>query len=181
MTDIYDINVTDIDGNETTLAPYCDKVLLIVNVASKCGLTPQYEGLQSLYEHTKDLGFEVLGFPANDFAEQEPGTEHDIKSFCRTNYNVSFPMFSKIKVTGDSKHSLYDYLTEQAPIAVNRQEMEEKLKGYDITPTAEPEVVWNFEKFVVSRSGQVLGRFAPNTPLDDTNLVNTIRVALANG
>lgn len=181
MADIYDISITDIDGKEMTLEPYCDKVLLIVNVASKCGLTPQYEGLQSLYEQTKDLGFEVLGFPANDFAGQEPGSEDEIKAFCSSTYNVSFPMFSKIVVTGESKHPLYQFLTEAAPIAVNRAEMEDNLRGYNIEPTSEPEVVWNFEKFVVSRSGQVLGRFAPNTPLDDINLVNTIRVALANG
>lgn len=179
--DIYDIEVKDIDGNTTTLEPHCDKVLLIVNVASKCGLTPQYQGLQSLYEQTKDLGFEILAFPANDFAGQEPGTEEEIKSFCEMNYNVTFPMYSKIQVTGENKHPLYQYLIEEAPITINRSEMEENLRGYDIEPTAEPEVVWNFEKFVISRSGQVLGRFAPHTPLDDINLVNTIRVALANG
>lgn len=181
MTDIYDIAVKDIDGKEMTLEPFCDKVLLIVNVASKCGLTPQYEGLQALYEQTKDLGFEILGFPANDFAGQEPGTDEDIKSFCSTQYNVTFPMFSKVQVTGEDKHPLYDYLTQEAPVTINRSEMEEKLKGYDMEPIQAPEVVWNFEKFIISRSGQVLGRFAPNTPLDDTNLVSTIRVALANG
>ncbi|MCO4785959.1 MAG: glutathione peroxidase [Marinomonas atlantica] len=181
MADIYDISVKDIDGIEMTLEPFCDKVLLIVNVASKCGLTPQYEDLQALYEHTKDLGFEILAFPANDFAGQEPGTDDEIKSFCSTQYNVTFPMFSKIQVTGENKHPLYDYLTKEAAITINRHEMEEKLKGYDIEPTQAPEVVWNFEKFIISRSGQVLGRFAPNTPLDDTNLVSTIRVALANG
>ena len=181
MTDLYDIPVKNIEGKEMNLEPFCDKVLLIVNVASKCGLTPQYEGLQSLYEQTKDLGFEVLAFPANDFAGQEPGTEEEIKSFCSMEYNVTFPMFSKIKVTGEDKHPLYKYLVEQAPTAVNRAEMEENLRGYNIEPTAEPEVVWNFEKFIISRSGQVIGRFAPNTPLDDTNLVSTIRVALANG
>ncbi|CUB02647.1 Glutathione peroxidase, house-cleaning role in reducing lipid peroxides [Marinomonas fungiae] len=181
MTDIYDISVVDIDGNEMTLEPFCDKVLLIVNVASKCGLTPQYEGLESLYEQTRDLGFEILAFPANDFAGQEPGSDAEIKAFCTSKYNVSFPMFSKIVVTGENKHPLYKFLIEEAPTAVNRAEMEENLRGYNIEPTPEPEVVWNFEKFVVSRSGQVLGRFAPNTPLDDVNLVNTIRVALANG
>lgn len=181
MTDLYDIPVTDIEGQETTLEPYCDKVLLIVNVASKCGLTPQYEGLQNLYEHTKDLGFEILGFPANDFAGQEPGSDEEIKQFCSTTYNVTFPMFSKIKVTGNDKHPLYQHLIEQAPTAVNREEMAEKLCGYNIEPTPEPEVVWNFEKFIISRSGQVIGRFAPHIPLDDVNLVSAIRVALANG
>ncbi|MFD1384584.1 glutathione peroxidase [Rhodanobacter aciditrophus] len=181
MTDIYDIPVKDIEGKEMNLEPFCDKVLLIVNVASKCGLTPQYEGLQALYEQTKDLGFEILAFPANDFAGQEPGTEEEIKSFCSTEYNVTFPMFSKIQVTGEDKHPLYQYLIEQAPTAVNRAEMEENLRGYNIEPTQEPEVVWNFEKFIVSRSGQIIGRFAPNTPLDDTNLVSAVRVALANG
>ncbi|SBS27045.1 Hydroperoxy fatty acid reductase gpx1 [Marinomonas aquimarina] len=181
MSDIYVFFFKQKTAYEMTLEPFCDKVLLIVNVASKCGLTPQYEGLESLYEHTRDLGFEILGFPANDFAGQEPGTDAEIKAFCSENYNVSFPMFSKIVVTGENKHPLYKFLIEEAPIAVNRAEMEEKLKGYNIEPTAEPEVVWNFEKFVISRSGQVLGRFAPNTPLDDVNLVSTIRVALANG
>ncbi|RDL43103.1 glutathione peroxidase [Marinomonas piezotolerans] len=181
MADIYDISVMDIDGNQTTLEPFCDKVLMVVNVASKCGLTPQYEGLQDLYEHTKDLGFEILAFPANDFAGQEPGTDEEIKSFCSTEYNVTFPMFSKIQVTGPDKHPLYHYLTEQAPVAVNREEMEDNLKKHDVIPTDAPEVVWNFEKFIISRSGQVIGRFAPHTPLDDKNLVSSIRVALANG
>lgn len=181
MTDLYDIKVKDIDGNETTLEPFCDKVLLIVNVASKCGLTPQYKELQEFYEHNKDLGFEILAFPANDFAGQEPGSNAEIQNFCTHEYGVTFPMFSKIQVTGEEKHPLYQFLIEQAPEAVNREEMVAQLERYDMTPTPEPEVVWNFEKFVVCRSGQVIGRFAPNTTMQDSNLVSTIHKALSNG
>ena len=181
MTDLYDIKVKDIEGNETTLEPFCDKVLLIVNVASKCGLTPQYKALQDFYEHTKDLGFEVLAFPSNDFAGQEPGSEAEIENFCTTEYGVTFPMFSKIQVTGDEKHPLYQHLINEAPETVNREEMVGQLEKYDITPTVAPEVVWNFEKFIVCRSGQVIGRFSPDTTLEDTNLTSTIHKALSNG
>ena len=115
MTDVLEIPVTTIDGEATTLAEHAGKVLLVVNVASKCGLTPQYEGLEALYEATRDRGFEVLGFPANDFGGQEPGTEAEIVEFCSTNYSVTFPMYSKVVATGADKHPLYDALTTAVP------------------------------------------------------------------
>src|SRR5690554_2679243 len=115
--EIYEIPVKTIDGEETNLGKYRGEVLLVVNVASKCGLTPQYEGLQRLYDEYNEKGFEVLGFPANNFMGQEPGTEEEIKSFCDTNYNVRFPLFSKISVKGEDRHELYKYLTETRPEA----------------------------------------------------------------
>lgn len=154
---IHDIEVTTIDGETTTLAEYKGKTLLIVNVASKCGFTPQYAGLQSLYEELHSQGFEILGFPCNQFLFQEPGSEDDIKSFCSTKYNVSFPMFSKIKVNGRDQHPLYAELTKQK---------DGKGKA--------GRVGWNFEKFVVSPEGEVVARFRKTTKPDDPELVAAI-------
>jgi glutathione peroxidase len=148
---IYDVNVRTIDGQETTLAEYKGKELLIVNVASKCGFTPQYQGLQKLYEEYSARGLEILGFPSNQFGGQEPGTEDEIASFCSTTYGVSFPMFSKIDVNGENRHPLYAELTQA-----------EDGGGHS------GDVGWNFEKFVVSPEGEVVARFrtpvAPNDP-----------------
>ena len=121
MTDVLEIPVTTIDGEATTLAEHAGKVLLVVNVASKCGLTPQYEGLEALYEATRDRGFEVLGFPANDFGGQEPGTEAEIVEFCSTNYSVTFPMYSKVVATGADKHPLYDGAHHGRPVGRGRR------------------------------------------------------------
>src|SRR5262245_29552596 len=150
--EIYDIPVKTIDGQETTLGEYKDKVLLLVNVASQCGLTPQYTGLEKLYQDYRDKGFEVLGFPANNFGAQEPGTEEEIKDFCATNYNVQFPLFSKISVRGDDRHPLYNYLIETKPKAdVNNGDgFEEKLKGYGYEREKADDIGWNFEKFLVA-------------------------------
>lgn len=148
-----------IDGSEIDLATYEGKVVLVVNVASKCGATPQYEGLQSLYEKYKDQGFTILGFPANDFGRQEPGSDAQIKDFCSTNYSVTFPMFSKVVVKGPEKVQLYKTLTE----------------------TADPsgEVGWNFEKFLIGKDGQIKGRFMTRVRPEDSDLVEAIETALA--
>lgn len=143
--------VKDIDGNEKSLADYIGKTVLLVNVASKCGLTPQYKGLQSLYDHYHSKGFEILGFPSNDFLGQEPGTETEIKQFCDLNYKVTFPLFSKIKVKkGEGQSDLYKYLTSK-----------------DTNPGFEGEIEWNFQKFLVNAEGKVVKRYSPQTSPDD--------------
>jgi glutathione peroxidase len=178
---ILDIPVRKINGADTTLGEFKGKVLLVVNVASKCGLTPQYEGLEKIYEQYKGQGLVVAGFPANDFKSQEPGTEEEIQAFCTTNYGVTFPMFSKITVVGAEKHPLYAALIAAKPKAVNLSEVpfREKLKGYGIDANPEPELTWNFEKFLVSRSGEVVQRFAPDTQPDAPALVAAIQAELA--
>lgn len=171
---LYDIPVQTIDGRTQTLGDYRGKVLLIVNVASKCGLTPQYEALEKLYREQHGRGFEVLGFPANDFKQQEPGTDEEIRSFCTTEYDVTFPLFSKISVVGEQRHPLYTALTHAWPTAYGSQPFREKFKSRGIEPNPEPEVLWNFEKFLVDRHGKVVGRFAPNVVIDDA----TVRAAI---
>lgn len=176
---LYDIPVKKIDGSDATLSEHKGEVLLVVNVASKCGLTPQYAGLQNLYEKYRGKKFAVLGFPANDFGAQEPGSNQDIQSFCSTNYSVQFPLYGKIPVTGPGKHALYQYLTTAKPDTENREGMEKMLRGYKMEPTAKPEVVWNFEKFLIDRKGQVVRRFAPDTAPDAPMLVEAIEAELA--
>jgi glutathione peroxidase len=148
-----------IDGTDVDLGSYQGKVVLVVNVASRCGATPQYEGLQALYEKYKDKGFVVLGFPANDFGAQEPGSDDQIKEFCTSKYDVTFPMFSKITVKGADKPKLYQVLTE----------------------TADPagDIGWNFEKFLIGKDGKVAGRFKTRVSPDDAALVAAIEAALA--
>lgn len=177
---IYDIPVKTIDGKDTNLADYKGKTLLIVNVASKCGLTPQYEGLQKLYSEYKDKGVEVLGFPANNYLGQEPGTEEEIKDFCSTNYNVTFPMFAKLSTKGDDQHPLYKYLTETKPDTdVNDGGLEEKLKGFGSVRSTPSEVLWNFEKFLVSKDGEIVARFAPDVKPDDERLLAKLEAEIA--
>jgi len=180
-TSIYDIPVRKITGADASLAEYKGKVLLVVNVASKCGLTPQYEGLEKLYKQYEDKGLVIAGFPANDFKGQEPGTNQEIQSFCTANFGVEFPMFDKITVVGPEKHPLYKALISAHPGRVNVSEVpwSEKLKGYGIDPNPEPEVLWNFEKFLVSRKGEVVQRFAPDTVPDAPALVAAIEAELA--
>ncbi len=174
------IPLRTIKGEDTSLADHAGKVLLLVNVASKCGLTPQYEGLEALHERLADKGFSVLGFPANDFGAQEPGSNDEIATFCTTNFGVSFPMHEKIAVTGDDKHPLYAALTAAAPAKTGDAEgFRERLRGFGMTPTADPEVLWNFEKFLISREGEVVGRFAPTATPDDPELVSAIDTALS--
>lgn len=176
---IYDISVNKIDGSAATLGEYKGNVLLVVNVASQCGLTPQYAGLETLQQAYQGQAFFVLGFPANDFAAQEPGTNEEIQQFCKTSYGVSFPMYSKVVVTGENKHPLYRHLTKAKPETEDRAGMEAMLRGYKMEPTARPEVVWNFEKFLLDRAGNVVRRFAPGTAPDAPKLVEAIEAELA--
>ena len=178
---IYDIPVSRITGEDASLGEFKGKVLLVVNVASKCGLTPQYEALENLYEQYRGQGLVVAGFPANDFKSQEPGTNEEIQTFCTTNYGVKFPMFGKIAVTGPEKHPLYAALIAAQPKAVSLADVpfREKLKGYGIDALPEPELTWNFEKFVVSRGGDVVQRFSPDTAPDAPALVSAIEAELA--
>jgi glutathione peroxidase len=179
MPTLFEVPVKTISGTSVTLGDYKGKVLLIVNVASKCGLTPQYTALEKLYENFRDSGLVVLGFPANDFAGQEPGTDAEIATFCSVNYPVSFPLFSKIVVTGPDKHPLYRQLTSAAPNQIpNDPGFRDGLHGYGLTTQPLPEVLWNFEKFLVSRDGHVLARFAPDMPPDDPRLTRAIETAL---
>jgi glutathione peroxidase len=178
--DLSAIPLTRIDGSADSLANHQGKVLLVVNVASKCGLTPQYEGLEQLYTGLKDKGFEVLGFPANDFGAQEPGSHEEIAEFCKLNYGVTFPLFAKADVTGTAKQPLYAALTEAMPEKVGpAAEFREKLKGYGMTPTEDPEVLWNFEKFLIGKDGQVAARFAPGVEPGDPALAAAIGAELA--
>ncbi|WP_371381183.1 glutathione peroxidase [Sporomusa aerivorans] len=170
---IYDFSVKTINGRELSLAEFKGKVLIIVNTASKCGFTPQYVELQTLYDLYADKGLLILGFPSNQFAEQEPGSNEEIQNFCQINYGVSFPMFEKIEVRGKNAHSLFNYLTESAPFKgfdlkhpiggklqeVLRDNFPEILEG--------DSVKWNFTKFLVDRQGKVAGRYEPTTsPLE---------------
>ena len=180
MADLSAIPLTRLDGASDSLANHQGKVLLVVNVASKCGLTPQYEGLEKLYNDKKDAGLEVLGFPANDFGAQEPGTHEEIAEFCKVNYGVTFPLFAKADVTGAGKQPLYAALTAAMPDKQGpADEFRERLKGHGMTPTEDPEVLWNFEKFVIGKDGQVAARFAPGTEPGDPKLVATIDAELA--
>ncbi|RYZ43794.1 MAG: glutathione peroxidase [Myxococcaceae bacterium] len=176
---LYDIPLTGIDGTAKNLGQYKGKVLLVVNVASKCGLTPQYEGLEKLYEQKHDQGLEVLGFPANDFMGQEPGSEKEIQEFCTLKYDVKFPLFSKISVVGEKKHPLYHELTRALPDATGDGPMRKNLKGYGIDANPKPEVQWNFEKFLIGRDGRVAARFAPDVTAEDPRLLQAIDAALA--
>ncbi len=158
---LFDIPVHTLDGAESSLAPHEGKALLLVNVASKCGLTPQYEGLEALQKRYEDRGFSVIGFPCNQFAGQEPGSAEEIQTFCSTNYGVSFPLYEKIDVNGEHRHPIYAELVD--------------------TPTADGEagdITWNFEKFLISPIGQIVGRFSPRTEPDDPALVAAIEAYL---
>ena len=178
---VLDIPVKKITGEETSLGEFKGHVLLVVNVASKCGLTPQYEGLENVYEQFKGQGLVVVGFPANDFKAQEPGSDAEIQTFCTANFGVKFPMFSKITVVGPEKHPLYVELIAAQPKAISVSEVSwrDKLKGYGIEGNPEPELLWNFEKFLVSRNGEVVKRFAPDTAPDDPALIAAIEAELA--
>ena len=180
MSDLATIPLTRIDGKADSLAEHAGKVLLLVNVASQCGLTPQYEGLEALYKTYQDRGFEVLGFPANDFGAQEPGTEAEIAEFCQVNFGVSFPLFAKAPVSGADKQPLYAALTKAMPSKQGDVEgMKETFRGYGMTPNDDPEVLWNFEKFLVGKNGSVVARFAPGTTPQDPALVSAIEAELA--
>jgi glutathione peroxidase len=179
MSSLFELPLKTIAGEPTTLEPYKGHVLLIVNTASKCGLTPQYEGLETLYTTYKDRGFEVLGFPANDFAGQEPGTNDEIQTFCTTQYSVTFPLFEKVVATGPEKAPIYTALTAAQPVAtIADPGFKDKLRGYGLTVNEEPELTWNFEKFLVNRKGEVVARFAPDMAPNAPVLVSAIEAAL---
>lgn len=159
---LYEFTMKDIDGKDVKMDSYKGKVVMIVNTASKCGNTPQYEGLQALYDKYKDQGFIVLGFPANNFMGQEPGTEKEIKEFCTLKYKVTFPMFAKVSVKGADQTPLYTFLTNQeADLGVG--------KG---------DISWNFEKFLTDKNGEVIARFSPKTKPDDAKIIEAIEAAL---
>ena len=174
MTELQQIPLKTIDGAMSDLGAYAGQVLLLVNTASKCGLTPQYEGLETLYTKYRDEGFAVLGFPANDFAGQEPGSDDEIATFCETRFAVDFPMFSKIPVVGEDKHPLFAALIKAQPEAIGTDGFREKLKGYGMTPNPAPELLWNFEKFLIGRDGTVVGRFSPDMVPGDDRIVSAI-------
>lgn len=159
-TSLYDIPLKDIDGKATTLKAHQGKVLLVVNVASKCGLTPQYQALEAVYREYKDQGFMVLGFPCNDFGNQEPGSNAQIKEFCSSNYEVSFPLYDKLHVKGNDQHPLYAALTGPGS-------------------TFPGDIQWNFGKFLIDRDGKVLARFEPRTTPDAKEVKEAIEKALA--
>lgn len=179
MNTLQNIPLTRIDGTAGSLADYHGKVLLVVNVASKCGLTPQYAGLEALYQDKRGQGLEVLGFPANNFKEQEPGSDAEIQSFCSIEYGVQFPLFSKISVVGDDQHPLYRELISARPEAIGDGPFREKLQGFGIAPNSPPDILWNFEKFLIGRKGEVVARFAPDVAADDPRLLAAIDEALA--
>lgn len=179
MSSIFDIAVKTIQAEEVTLNQYEGKVLLIVNVASKCGLTAQYEGLQALYDAKKSAGFEILAFPCNDFLAQEPASNEEIAQFCNLNYQVSFPLFAKIHIVGENKHPLYATLTQAIPERIGEGPWWKDLVDYGLTPNNPPEVLWNFEKFLINKSGEVVARFAPDIQANDPRLLDAIAVELA--
>jgi glutathione peroxidase len=186
MPNIYEIPVSKITGERTSLADYRGKVLLLVNVASQCGLTPQYGALEKLYARFRDSGFVVCGFPANDFGAQEPGTNEEIQTFCHSTFGVDFPMFSKIPVTGPDTHPLYQTLVASQPKAIGptRDTFRERLNGFlrdkhnGATTNPEPGILWNFEKFLIDRNGNVAARFSPEVLPDDPAVVTAIESAL---
>lgn len=182
-TSIYDVPVKKISGDDASLAEFKGKVVLVVNVASKCGLTPQYEGLEKLYKAYRDHGFAIAGFPSNDFAGQEPGTSEEIHAFCTMNFGVDFPMFEKVPVVGPGKHPLYAALIAAKPAAVSTAAVPfaDNLRKYGIVPNEAPEILWNFEKFLVNRTGEVVQRFSPDTEPGDAALTAAIEAELAKG
>ena len=158
---IYDFVLKDINGNDIKMEQYRGKVLMVVNTASQCGYTPQYEGLQKIYSKYKDEGFFVLGFPANNFGAQEPGSDEEIKNFCSTRFKVSFPMFSKISVQGPDKNPFYKFLTEK-----------------ETNPDYAGEIKWNFNKFLVDKTGKVVARFDSGAKPEDSSVIESIEKAL---
>lgn len=176
----HDYAVKKINGTQMNLGDYKGKALLVVNVASECGLTPQYEALEKVYEKYHDKGLEVLGFPANEFGAQEPGSNSEIQDFCVSKFGVKFPMFEKIVVKGEGQHPLYNFLTNEKTEAqkVNGDSFEEKLKTYGITRENKKDVLWNFEKFLIGKDGNVIARFAPDVTPDDAIVTQAIESAL---
>lgn len=161
VSSFYEIDVVNIEGKKTSLSEYRDHVVMFVNTASKCGYTPQYEGLQTIYEKYKDRGFVILGFPANNFGGQEPGSNEEIKDFCTLRYKVSFPMFAKISVVGDDQHLLYRYLTSK-----------------ETNPKYGGEITWNFNKFLANHKGEMIARFSSKETPESNSVLEAIEGAL---
>jgi glutathione peroxidase len=181
MTHLQEIPVRRIDGSSASLKDFEGSVLLLVNVASKCGLTPQYEGLEQLFRKYRTQGLVVLGFPANDFGAQEPGSNQEIAEFCQTKFDVDFPMFEKIAVKGDAQHPLYRELIAQKPSAQSNEggTLRSKLEEHGLAPKTPTDVMWNFEKFLIDRHGNVAGRFAPDVTPDNPGLVQAVERELS--
>jgi glutathione peroxidase len=178
-TALLDIPVRRIQGSSTTLAEHKGKVVLVVNVASKCGLTPQYDGLEKIYRTYREHGFVICGFPANDFAGQEPGSNEEIHNFCSSSFGVDFPMYEKIVATGTDRHPLYSALIEAEPTTTgDTAGFRQHLVEFGVKPTTAPEVLWNFEKFLIGRDGKVVARFAPDLEPTDPRIVAAIEQAL---
>lgn len=178
MSTLYDIPLHRLSGEPTTLAPWRNQVLLIINVASKCGLTPQYAGLEQLHETHQARGLAVLGFPCNDFLGQEPGSAEEIQQFCSTSYGVSFPLFEKVHINSAPRHPLYAALIAAQPQAAGGGGLRERLAQKNLLPPHESDITWNFEKFLVGRDGRVLARFAPDVAPGDAQLIAAIEAAL---
>ena len=179
--DLYGISAKRIDGSDAKLGDYKGEVLLIVNVASKCGLTPQYADLEKVYETYHGKGFEVLGFPANEFAGQEPGSNGEIAQFCEAKFGVKFPMFEKIVVKGEGQHPLYKHLIEKHPKAEANadSQLRKILDKNGLGPKNDTDIMWNFEKFLVDRQGEVVARFAPDITPTDARVTGAIEAQLA--
>src|SRR5690606_29302952 len=169
------------DDSEGRLADFAGSVVMIVNVASACGLTPQYEALEKLYESHRERGLVVLAFPANNFGAQEPGSNDEIVEFCRGKFGVQFPMAQKISVTGDDAHPLYRELVDAIPHALHNEDSEllKVLKTHNLAPKNDTDIMWNFEKFLLKRKGEVVARFAPDIAPDDARIVQAIEAELA--
>jgi glutathione peroxidase len=180
MSSIAKISFNTADGKSTSLAEFEGKVVLVVNVASKCGLTPQYDGLEKMYEKYRARGFSIVGFPANEFGSQEPGTNAEIQDFCRMNFGVQFPVFEKIVVKGSGQHPIYQKLTEARPVAIKKagSGFAEKLQQHGLLTGKPNEIMWNFEKFLINRKGEVVERFAPDITSDDALLVSAVEAEL---
>lgn len=178
---ILNTEVTTIDGDVISLEKYAGNVLLVVNVASKCGLTPQYGQLENIQKAWANRGFLVLGFPCNQFLGQEPGSEQEIKTWCAATWGVTFPMFSKIEVNGEGRHPLYQKLIAAAPTAVAPENsgFYERMASKGRAPLYPDDILWNFEKFLVGRDGKVVQRFSPDMTPEDPIVMESIKIALA--
>lgn len=181
MKGIYDFELKRIDGKPQSLKDFHGKVMLLVNVASKCGLTPQYEGLEALYRTYKDRGVEILGFPANEFLAQEPGSNEEIADFCRSSYGVDFPLFEKIVVRGEGQHPLYSFLTNAQTTALdtNNGALEKRLSDKGLGRKNPQDLLWNFEKFLVSKEGEVVARFNPDMIPEAKEIKDALEIELS--
>jgi len=178
---LYEVPVHRIDGNPASLADHKGNVMLVVNVASKCGLTPQYAELEQIYETYRERGFVVLGFPANEFAGQEPGSNTEIQEFCTTKFGVKFPMYEKIVVKGEGQHPLYQQLIAARPTAQQNPagNLRKTLDSHGLGPKNDTDIMWNFEKFLINRKGEVVGRFAPDIAPKDPAITSAIEAELS--